>query len=200
MPTCRYISTRQRTSLPRSTTPSDPQPLSHPSCIHLHTATLHNQRGPVRSRPLMRTHDKPGQHNVEAPTAARTYPSPNSPSPNTTSSTILPQLASPVFQSHCRSIDRNIFTTVIPVPSNHRSTTLGARAYLIQVSLKGYSAKTSAFLPFHSRRVPTIRYATPPPTAHYQQRRASSSPTDNRSLAPQSSCLPQQTILLACSS
>ena len=62
-----------------STTPSDPQRLSHPSCIHSYTATLHHQRGTVRSRQLMRTHDKPGQHNVEVPTA-RTCPSPNSPS------------------------------------------------------------------------------------------------------------------------
>ncbi len=140
----------------------------------------------MRSRQLMRTHDKPGQRNVEAHLSI-----PKFPSPNTTSSPILPQLASSVFQSHCRSVDRNIFTTVIPVPSNRRTTTLGVKGL-------PHSSQFSAFLPerpLYSRRVSTIRHATPPPTAHYQQRRASSSPTDNRSLAPQSSCLPQQTII-----
>ena len=112
----------------------------------------------MRSRRLMRTHDKPGHHNVEGPTA-RTYPSPNFPSPNTTSSPILPQLAGSVFQSRCRSVDRN---NVTQYPLTATPPLLVSRAYLIQVSLEGYSANTSAFLPerpLHSRRVSTIRHS-----------------------------------------
>ena len=80
----------------------------------------------VRSRQMMRTHDKPGQHNVEGPTA-RTYPSPNSPSPTTTSSPILPQLASSVFQSRCRSVDRNNFTQYPLTLCNRHTTTFGVK-------------------------------------------------------------------------
>ena len=146
-------------ALPRSTLTSrrvhPPQPsrkvANHSSFIHEILGLPETSRLPVATLFPSSAHDNNAQVGPRSTTPS---------SPNTTSSPTLPQLASSVFQSRCRSVDRNIFTQY-PLTAA-APPLLVSRAYLIQVSLEGYSANTSAFLPerpLHSRRVSTIRHS-----------------------------------------